>query len=126
MNPYSKEKSLETGSKAPSDESNAISMFFDLVLKIIVAPPLVYAGWHLTDNKDVLLCNIGWGMISYSLISLGWAYLTNHEAALFASIPTCVLMGVLLLWLGGDDVFWGGIAYLVTACLLAVIFFIFG
>lgn len=79
MNPDLKKKLLETGSKAPGDDLNAISMFFNLVLKTIVAPPLVYAGWHLTNNENVLLYNIGWGMIVYSMISLGWAYLTSVE-----------------------------------------------
>ena len=126
MTPDFKKNLLERGSKAPGHDLNAISMFFNLVLKTIVAPLLVYAGWHLTNNKDVLLYNIGWGMIVYSLISLWWAYLTSLEAVSCVAIPTCILMGVLLLWLGEDDVFWGGIAYFVIACLLIILFFIFG
>ena len=109
MNSNLKKDLLETGSKTQSDVLNPIGVVFNLVLKTIFSPPLIYAGWHLSNEKDVLLSNLGWGIILYSLISLGWAYLTSLEIASLVTIPTCILMGILLLWLGGDNVFWGGI-----------------
>ena len=89
----------------------AVKTISSLVLKIIVAPPMIYAGWHLTRQDAGLLPLIGWIIICYTVIPILFEFLNDEPINSVTIIVLNLIIGISLMIFGHGEIFWGGVCY---------------
>lgn len=102
-----------------------ITKIFRSILNLVSVPAFVYGGWHLTNNEDKILSWIGWFIIIYASISLLISLFDFGELSNYLISGSCFVIGVLILWLGPQELFWVGITYLSVPVLILVIKLLF-
>jgi hypothetical protein len=102
------------------DTSRLITKSFRYILNLVSVPAFVYGGWYLTNNEDTILSWIGWFMIISAGISLLFSLFDFGELPPYLLRGSCLVIGVLFLWLGPQELFWVGMVYLSVAILILV------
>jgi len=112
------EKEADHNAKIDSNKNSsdpdfdlALKSISGLVIKIILAPPMLYAGWHLTEQKSELLPLIGWIIICYTAIPILFEFLNDEPINSVTIIVLNLIIGISLMILGDGEIFWGGVCY---------------